>query len=75
MDLLRSKSRLKKRLLLSEELKSDGINLNDKTKPALKPDAKIRRMTEGNVDILERPFAKHSHRRKIFRKDQKAPDG
>ena len=55
MDLLGSKSRSKKRLPLSE-LFSDGVHLNDETKPALKPDAKIRRMTESNVIVFQRPL-------------------
>ena len=36
------------KLPLSEKFNSDGIHLKDKTKPDLKPDAKIRRMTGSN---------------------------
>ena len=40
--------------LFWEQFNSDGIHLNDKTKPALKPDAKTRRKTEGTVNVVER---------------------
>ena len=42
--------------VLSEIFNSDGIHLNDKTKPALKSDAKIRRMTERILKMFERPL-------------------
>ena len=42
--------------VLSDNFNSDGIHLNDKTKPALKSDAKIRRMTESDLKMFERPF-------------------
>ena len=42
--------------VLSENFNSDGIHLNDKTKPCLKSDAKIRRMTESILKMFERPL-------------------
>ena len=40
----------------NDSQRNDGILLNDKTKPSLKPDAKIQRMTESHVKCVERPL-------------------
>ena len=42
--------------VLSENFNSDGIHLNDETKPALKSDAKIRRTTRSNRKMFECPM-------------------
>ena len=48
-------STVKEATSLVGKFNSDGIHLSDKTKPALKPDAKIPRMTASNVKFVERP--------------------
>ena len=52
---------------------SDGIHLNDKTKLALKPGAKIRRMTESNVKMLKRPLQSAGTNARLSERTRKHP--